>query len=84
MTAEVVVLKYAVRVRATKRWWTERGVTVEALSDPDVKLYNNKKAAQAAARIVGASNAKTNETYHSDMPEAHDAVTIRLKMEVVE
>ncbi|RWI46831.1 MAG: hypothetical protein EOQ93_29325 [Mesorhizobium sp.] len=81
---KVVNLKYAVQVRATKRWWTERGIYVAELSDPDIKLYRDKKVAAAAARIVGERNARTNELYHSAMPEAHDVVTIRQTLEVVE
>jgi hypothetical protein len=81
--SKVVNLKYAVMARATKRYWTERGLMVTDLSDPDLKLYTVKKSAAAAARIVGEQNAHTNELYHSEMPEAFDVVTIRQTLEVI-
>lgn len=85
MTANrIVMLKYAVMARATKRYWTERGLMVIDLADLDLKLYRVKSVALATARIVGEQNAHTNELYHSEMPEAFDVVTIRQTLEVVE
>lgn len=81
---KAVNLKYAVMARSTKRYWTERGIMVTDLSDPDVKLFRTKPVARATARIVGEQNAHTNELYHSEMPEAFDVVTIRQTLEVIE
>lgn len=80
----VLLLKYAVMARATKRYWTERGLMVTDLSDPDIKLFRDRKVASAAARIVGEQNTHINELYHSEMPEAFDVVTIRQTLEIVE
>lgn len=81
---KAVMLKYAVMARSTKRYWTERGLMVTDLSDPDVKLFRDKRVASASARIVGEQNARINELYHSEMPEAFDVVTIRQTLEIVE
>ncbi|MDG4856437.1 hypothetical protein [Mesorhizobium sp. WSM4982] len=76
------VLKFAVKERRTGRYWSERGISV-SLEDPDIKLYSAKRAATAAARIVGMQNARTNATHSTDLPEAYDVVTIRQTLEVI-
>lgn len=75
-------LKFAVQERRSGRFWSERGVSV-ALEDPDIKLYASRRAASAAARIVGQQNALTNQTHSTDLPEAYDVVTIRQTLEVI-
>jgi len=75
-------LKYAIMERRSGRFWSERGISV-SLEDPDIKLYTAKRAATAAARIVGMQNAQTNATHSTDLPEAYDVVTIRQTLEVL-
>jgi hypothetical protein len=75
-------LKYAVMERRSGRYWSERGISV-TLEDPDIKLYSHRRAATAAARIVGQQNAQTNATHTTDLPEAYDVVTIRQTLEVI-
>jgi hypothetical protein len=76
------ILRYAIKERRSGRYWSERGISV-TLEDPDIKLYSHRRAATAAARIVGQQNAQTNATHTTDLPEAYDVVTIRQTLEVI-